>query len=183
MKVNKVTNAHCLRGVAAQPASSSGEEGEEEKNMTPATHTLPPSLNYHRRVAHTAGDDEEKNALRGREGSGRERREWRIIALELRARVCECVFASHTQGSWSAVVGFKGPLCTIRAQPRPPERVRPSCCNTPHQPLHRCPSAASLPCTSIILRSHPTSLLQLPPSATCGGGGGFSDMRGALCGS
>lgn len=40
MKVNKVTKAHCLRGVAAQPASSSEEEEEEKKNRLQHTRCL-----------------------------------------------------------------------------------------------------------------------------------------------
>lgn len=57
--------------IAAQPAWTLG--GRKKENMTPATHMLPPSLNYWRRVAHTAGEEETEIASRGREGSGRER--------------------------------------------------------------------------------------------------------------
>lgn len=124
MKVNKVTNAW-----RCGPSRSEGEE--EKKNLTPATHALPPSLNYHRRVAHTAGDDEGKNRLKRERGKRkRERREWRIIASR-----------THKVAGprW---LGLKGPLCTIRAQPRPRERVRPSCCNNPPPPL---PPLAPLP--------------------------------------
>lgn len=169
MKVNKVTNAHCLRGVAAQPASSSGEEEEEEeKNMTPATHTLPPSLNYHRRVAHTAGDDEEKNALRGREGSGRERREWRIIALELCARACVsvCLHRIHKVAGprWWALKDPFAPFERSLAPPRgfaraaatpPTNPSTPSSTAAPALPPSPAPSSSCAPIPPLYYNSLP----------------------------